>query len=419
MKAILGSLILTAAISTSGEASAQPAPPATMPAKAPARRPHDQHTKPPFQQTNPQTVRPGDPLPGLTPDQLAAFMDGKDDFTQRETPEGGLGPIFNRDSCVACHSQPAIGGSSNINVTRFGKSLNGVFDPLEALGGSLLQDNSILGHGIELIPTEANIVTFRQSTPLFGLGLIEAIPDATILNNIKKVKVDGIQGRASIVQDVSSGQTRIGRFGWKAQQAVLLSFAADAYVNEMGVTSRFFPTENAPNGNTTLLAQLDKVADPEDVINPATGNADIDRAADFMRLLAPPPRGPITASVSVGAALFNQVGCVNCHTPQMTTGKSPVEALNLKPVNLYSDLLLHDMGTLGDGIAQGTAGVREMKTAPLWGLRGSAPYLHNGRALTVDEAIKAHDGEAKITRDRYVQFTPQQKQQLLDFLMSL
>ncbi|MEI6536770.1 MAG: hypothetical protein WCN98_15595, partial [Verrucomicrobiaceae bacterium] len=122
---------------------------AQTPVKAPARRPHDHHTQPPFTGSNPQRPQFGDPLPGLAPDQLAAFFDGKDDFTQVEDVEGGLGPIFNRDSCVACHSQAGVGGGSNITVTRFGRMLNGVFDPLTELGGSLLQENSILGHGQE------------------------------------------------------------------------------------------------------------------------------------------------------------------------------------------------------------------------------------------------------------------------------
>ena len=153
--------------------------------------------------------------------------------------------------------------------------------------------------------------------------------------------------------------------------------------------------------------------------DPTTGKADIDRAADFMRLLGPPPRGPLTASVNAGAALFQQINCATCHTPQMMTGPSAIGALNLKPVMLYSDLLLHDMGSLGDGIAQGAAGINEMKTAPLWGLRASAPYLHDGRAPNVDVAIKAHDGEGKGARDRYLKLTQQQKQQLTDFLLSL
>ncbi len=222
-----------------------------------------------------------------------------------------------------------------------------------------------------------------------------------------------------MVVDVTSGQARVGKFGWKAQQATLLAFSGDAYVNEMGVTNRFFPTENAPNGDAAKLAAADQIADPEDTIDPANGKADIDRSADFMRLLAPPPPVALSASAAQGRNVFNQVNCHLCHTPTMMSGDSPIAALRNKAVNLYSDLLLHDMGTLGDRIVQGDASGTEMKTAPLWGLRASAPYLHDGRAPNVDAAIRAHDGEAKGSRDRYNVLTPAQKQQLLDFLNSI
>ena len=361
----------------------------------------------------------GDPLPGLTSDQLATFGAGLDEFENVETVDGGLGPIFNNVSCVACHNSGATGGGSAILVTRFGKTTNGVFDPLDALGGSLLQDNAINAAALENIPAQANVVVNRQSTPVFGLGLIEAIADADIQRNVLKTPIDGIKGRAAIVLDVASGQQRVGRFGWKAQQATLLSFAGDAYLNEMGVTSRLFPTENAPNGDAAKLAQYDTIADPEDEVDPATGKGDIDAAADFMRFLGAPPQLALTTSASAGKTLFQQINCSVCHTPVMTTGANSIAALNKKQVWLYSDLLLHDMGSLGDGIAQGAAGATEMRTAPLWGLRVSAPYLHDGRAPSIDAAIMAHDGEAKSSRDRYSKLSKTQKQQLLDFLKSI
>lgn len=350
---------------------------------------------------------------------MAAFVDGRDDFETAETPAGGLGPIFNRDSCVACHNGPAVGGSSPIFVTRFGMVTNGVFDPLEALGGSLLQERSIAPQAREIVPPQANVVARRNSTALFGLGLIGAIPDETILANVKTSPTDGVKGKACIITDVASGTQRVGRLGWKAQQATVLAFAADAYRNEMGITNRFFPTENAPNGNAALLAQFDAVQDPEDTVDPATGKTDVDKVADFMNLLGPPPTLPLSPSAAQGRNVFNQVSCNLCHTPVMMTGANPIPALNFKPVNLYSDLLLHDMGSLGDGIVQGPAGAREMKTAPLWGLRASPPYLHDGRAPTIDAAIVAHDGEGKASRDRYNALSPTAKQQLIDFLLSL
>ena len=361
----------------------------------------------------------GDPLPGLTSAQINAFNDGKAEFSGRETPQDGLGPIFNRDSCAACHSAPVLGGSSPILVTRFGKVANQNFDPLTSLGGSLLQERAIDPSGLEHIPREANVVAKRQSTPLFGLGLIEAIPDATILRGVRRQAVDGVLGRASMVADVATGKNLVGRFGWKAQQANLLTFAGDAYVNEMGITNRLFPTENAPNGNLALLKKLDKVADPEDKVDASTGKASIDKLADFMRFMSPPPALPMNASTTFGAKIFSDIGCISCHTPMMTTGPSNIPALNSQNVMLFSDLLLHDMGSLGDGIGQGTANGHEMKTAPLWGLRASGPYLHDGRAATVDDAIRGHDGEAKNSRDRYLQLSRDQQNLLAQFLLSI
>jgi CxxC motif-containing protein (DUF1111 family) len=168
-----------------------------------------------------------------------------------------------------------------------------------------------------------------------------------------------------------------------------------------------------------LLAQFKRTVDPEDEIDPVTGKGDIDVVADYMRLLAAPPRLPLSASASVGESAFSQAGCQHCHTPSFQTGLHPVAALSRKTVSLYSDLLLHDMGSLGDGIAQGDAGVREMKTPPLWGVRASAPYLHDGRATTLDAAIRAHDGEAAVARDRYVRMPQALRQSLVDFLNTL
>lgn len=360
----------------------------------------------------------GQPLPGLTQDQLNLFLDGLEDFEKVEDVAGGLGPIFNNTSCVSCHGGPVPGGSSPINVTRFGRvDANGQFSSLESLGGSLLQRQAILPAAHEVVPREANVVVQRNSTPLFGLGLIEAISDAAILAGVRTTVVDGVLGKAAMVTDVTTGQVRVGRFGWKAQQPSILAFAADAYRNEMGVTNRFFPNENAPNGKADALAATDFVADPEDA--PATGLADFERVANFMRLLGPPPAAPLSTSAAAGQKLFTSMGCALCHTPALTTGASADPAFDRKPVRLYSDLLLHDMGTLGDGVVQAPAGAREMRTAPLWGLRASAPYLHDGRATTVEAAIRAHDGEGRASRDRFLRLTPTQQTQLRDFLLSL
>ena len=382
---------------------------------APVAAPPIPNTGRPAPQLNPL----GQPLAGLSAAELAAFNEGGVEFRNVETVAGGLGPIFNDVSCVACHDAGGTGGASRRTVTRFGRTVNGVFDPLDSQGGSLLQERSINRVIREVVPREANTVARRVTTPLFGAGLIEAIPDSTIVLGTLGRKPVGIAGKVSVVRDVVSGVNRIGRFGWKAQEATLLAFSGDAYVNEMGIKNRFFPTENAPNGNAALLARFDLVADVEDGIDPLDGKADIDRAADFMRLLAPPPRGPATASSVAGEAIFARLDCAVCHTPSMRTGRNVIAALSEKTVGLYSDLLIHDMGALGDGIAQGTAGARDMRTAPLWGLRSRPTWLHDGRANTVDQAVRGHAGEAQSSRDRYGALSAAERQQLLDFLNTL
>lgn len=361
----------------------------------------------------------GAALPDLSSAQVAAFEAGREEFESAETAEGGLGPIFNGVACVACHSAQATGGAGTATVARFGRLTQGRFDPLTHLGGSLLQQRAIDPAAVERVPSEANVVALRLTTPLFGAGLIEAIPDSEIQQNAARRKPDGISGRAAMIVDIASGEERVGRFGWKAQHASLLSFAADAYLNEMGVTNRFFPLENAPNGNAAWIERLDKLADPEDTVDPATGRGDIDALADFMRLLGPPPQLRLTPSAAAGGRLFERMKCAACHTPFMFTGASPIAALAHKPVALFSDLLLHDMGALGDGIEQGAAKGREMRTPPLWGLRARGPFLHDGRAATIADAIGAHNGEGAPARDRYRRLSDAEQKHVLDFLNSI
>ena len=361
----------------------------------------------------------GAPLPGLTDSQLADFIAGRDEFQNVEDAAGGLGPIFNNVSCVSCHRQGGSGGAGTINVVRFGREENGEFDPLADLGGSLLQRFSIARGTREIVPPQANVRANRQTSALFGLGLIEAIPEETILAGVDRGVPPEVRGRASMIFDPVSGTTRVGRFGWKGQHSSVEAFCADAYMNEMGVTNALFPVENAPNGRADVLAALDKIADPEDTADPETGKADFQLAADFVKYLGAPPRIPMNASALAGQVLFGTVGCADCHTPQMRTGVNDVAALSEKTVALYSDLLLHDMGNLGDGVVQGATGSREFRTPPLWGLRVSAPYLHDGRARTVDQAIRLHDGQGRGSREKYNALSAPQRRQLLDFLATL
>jgi mono/diheme cytochrome c family protein len=358
----------------------------------------------------------GDPLPDLTIAQMNQFLDGKDGFKLVQKIEAGLGPIFNGVSCVACHSSPIVGGGSTVNTTRFGQNVGGRFDPLDSLGGSILQEFAIHPAAMELVPGLANVVTKRNSTPIFGLGLIEAIPDSTIIANARWYGNDQIGGRVGWVTDLVTRVKRVGRFGWKAQHATLLAFSADAYQNEMGITNKHFPVENAPNGNFNLLNQHDTRIDPEDS-GKGRPMPEFESVANFMRFLGAPPASKLNNSE--GRNLFATTGCTQCHTPMLKTGSNPVVALNYKEVWLYSDLLLHNMGSLGDGIVQETATGKDFRTPPLWGASFSAPYLHDGRAPTIDAAIRAHDGEGRLVKERYQKLPATQQKLLTDFVLSL
>lgn len=361
----------------------------------------------------------GAPLLGLSADQTVSFQNGLDEFENAETVDSGLGPTYNNVSCGACHSLGGTGGAGTTKVTRYARLRNGAYDPMAEFGGPILHAFATDPRAKELLPPEATIVAHRITTPLFGAGLIEAIDDETIRLNAARPQPDGVHGVVSIVDDVSTGKTRIGRFGWKAQHATLLSFAGDAYRNEMGITNRLFPTEHAPNGDLALLKILNPHPHIEDESDPATHKSDIDRAADFIRFLAPPAATPMSESALAGAKVFSQIRCTSCHMSEMFTSPSAVSPLGNQRVALYSDLLLHDMGALGDGIQQGNAGQQAMRTAPLWGLGVRQHYLHDGRTTSLDKAIDAHDGEARAARDRWEALSHAERRQLLEFLKAL
>lgn len=363
----------------------------------------------------------GTSLPGLTSAQTAAFNDGRTEFTDVETVDDGLGPVFNGRSCAECHSIGATGGAGTQFVTRFGSRKNGVFDPLSSLGGSLIQVNGIgpadgsahQFHG-ETVPASANVVAHRRTTAVFGLGFVDATPDSDFfaIAQLQSARKGGVSGRAALVDNISAGMKTVGKFGWKGQNPTLFQFAGDAYMNEMGITNPQFPNENCPNGNCAELA-----FNPMPALND-TGDG-VKALADFMTMLAAPPRGNVTKDANDGEALFERIGCTDCHVATLHTGASPIAALDRKPYHPYSDFLLHDMGTLGDGIEQADASGTEMRTAPLWGLRFLNAYLHDARAATLDDAILAHDGEAKASRDRFAALDAKSKAKLREFLKSL
>jgi len=377
--------------------------------------------QPPPPPPPPQQATFGAPVNGLTAAQTARFNEGKTEFGNVENVDDGLGPVFNGRSCGECHTTPALGGSSTRTVTRIGTITNGVFDPLTRFGGSLLQNQAIgprdgSPHAFrpENPPREATIVVRRRTTSLFGLGFVDATPDQAFINLAAQqaARGDGIVGRAAMVDNPAAGTRTVGKFGWKSQVPTLLHFSGDAYLNEMGITSPAFPNENCPNGNCAELQ-----FNPRPGLN--DGGEDVQLLAEFMAMLAAPPRGATNADTTAGEQVFNRIGCNACHVATLQTGASNIAALNRVTYSPWSDFLLHDMGSLGDGIEQGAANGREIRTAPLWGLRTLTQYLHDGRARTIEEAIGAHEGQGRASRDRFNALNANDRSRLMTFLRSL
>jgi CxxC motif-containing protein (DUF1111 family) len=365
---------------------------------------------------------PGDPLPGVTAIEFEEFRLGLDDFLEVEAADEGLGPAFNGTSCAVCHSVPAVGGGSAISEIRAGRrGPRGEFIALDEGGESLFHLFSLPSHACQpVIPAEATIIARRIPIPVFGAGLVEAIPDETLLaleDPIDRNR-DGISGRAAIVVDRATGERRVGRFGWKAQHATLLAFSADAYRNEMGITNDLFREESAYGISKDRMRLCDRLPEPEDVRDPLTGRRGIDNFASFMRFLAPIVRGPIDEAARTGEQVFGALGCAACHTPALTTGPSANPLFNRRQLALFSDLLLHDIGT-GDGIEQASGGPEEIRTPALWGLRLRRPLLHDGSAATIEDAITRHAGEAELARRGFEQTTQSDRAALLAFLKSL
>lgn len=367
-------------------------------------------------------LRPGDPLPGITAAEFELFRMGLDDFLEVESAEEGLGPAFNGTSCAACHNTPGIGGIAPIAEIRAGgRGPAGEFVPLDPSGETLFHLFSVPSHACQsVIPREATVIARRVPIPLFGAGLVEAIADDTIraLADPQDLDRDGISGRAAVVRDIGTGQMRVGRFGWKAQHATLLAFGADAYRNEMGITNDLFPTELAVGVDAARMKLCDPIPEPEDVRDLATRRRGIDNFESFMRFLAPLERVAGTGQVALGENLFHSVGCAVCHVPTVTTGPNTHHLLDRKAVALFSDLLLHDVGT-GDGIVQGDALASEIRTPALWGLRDRRPLLHDGSAATISDAIRKHAGEALQSAQRAGRLSAAEFEALLAFLRTI
>ena len=358
---------------------------------------------------------PGAPLPGLTLAQRAVFERGRGVFQAEFTPETGLGPLFNNTACSQCHEDPAIGGIGE-EVERQATAFRApACDDLATHGGPVIQDSvtpalhAVLGIERESVPAAATDSAVRTTPSLLGFGLLEAVPDAEILALADPLdrNGDGISGRPNRTAD-----GRLGRFGRKAQVATLREFNAGAFVNEMGITSPTQPHEQTIDG-APLPAGVDPTPDPE-----LTQDA-VDATTAFVQLLAPPAPLPRSFVEERGRVTFVLIGCAGCHVPALVTGFNRVSALNLKIVQAYTDLLLHDMGPDLADICLGTARPAEYRTEPLMGLRFKTALLHDGRASSIAAAIRLHGGEAARARNRFLALSLAQRSALLRFLSGL
>ena len=415
---------------------------------------------------------PPEPLPDLTGDEQAFFQDGLARFQAVEAVSGaannGLGPRFNSDQCSSCHAHPYVGGSSPpsnpqiavatadgatnsvpwfvvpngpVREARFIES-NGVSDgsvhALFVITGRSDAGNCALtqpnfqpaGNGLTGQGGNPNIA-LRIPTPIMGDGLIESIPDSAITANMAA----NAQAKAAVgiggQPNRSGNDGTITRFGWKAQNKSLLMFSGEAYNVEMGISNQLFPQDRDETPNCQGAFPT-----PNDTLNfSATSNtavlSDIEGFANFMRLLAPPAPGPATASTQNGLLQFTRIGCALCHTPALMTGTAiasgsataPSAALSNQSAKLFSDLLVHHMGSgLADGLTQGNAGPDQFRTAPLWGVGERIFFLHDGRTSNIVQAVEAHasrGSEANGVVERFNSLPEQAQQDLINFLRSL
>jgi CxxC motif-containing protein (DUF1111 family) len=395
----------------------------------------------------------GGPISGLTVKEGKFFADGQSRFAEVDTVATGLGPRFNMNSCTGCHASPASGGSSPAsnpqvaaapspgqyaNVSSFilpngpvrevrFKSDGGVHDLYTIVG----LPGTPAGCTISQPAFGANEIIFRIPTPTFGAGLIEAIGEGTILANVQSGKPYGIAGH----ENRNGNDGTLTRFGWKAQNKSLVIFAGEAYNVEQGIANEIFPNERGEGGmpDPDVCQTVPYPSDHTNYENtqPQSISSDAIAFANFMRFLAPPaPACTVnvncSGSINNGSLLFDSTGCAVCHVRSMPTSNHSTAALRYQTANLFSDLLVHHMGALGDGISQGAAGPDEFRTAPLWGLGQRIFFLHDGSTSDLLAAIEAHtsgvgdtSSEAATVIQNFNTLGVSQKQDLLNFLRSL
>jgi CxxC motif-containing protein (DUF1111 family) len=358
---------------------------------------------------------------------LAAFDRGREVFVRRFVRADGHGPDFNVNSCKSCHEIPVVGGSAGLyrNFFLVGRiQPDGTFLPAMENNQFVARTFSYVRTQRETIPLDTTVAQ-RSAPPIFGLGVFEKLTDAELTAHADPTDLDGdgISGRNNI------DGVLIGRFGFKSQEGSLIDFVRGPFFNHMGITSDF-PTipppgqlsaasppgqipAAAPPGRLSGLAQIAPPAQPltdnDGVPDPEISDEDLVDLVMFLRELAPPEPLPMDETARRGETLFLDTGCATCHVPSLNTTGEPALA--------YTDLLIHDMGPgLEDGVVQLLASGKEFRTQPLWGVRHHAPFLHDGRAATLDEAIRAHGGEAQAIRDAYAALPQADRDAIVAFL---
>lgn len=375
----------------------------------------------------------GGPLPGLTAGQTAAFNAGAEEFDHHHSASEGLGPRLQLNVCSGCHLAGGLGGTSpDVNpeiafATELGAqntipsflSLHGparearfLRNPDGSPDGGVHNLFTITGRddapGCHLQQPdfakalrEHNVI-FRIATSVLGDGLVEAVPDATLLEyaqtDLRTVDgrrrhdfgIHGHAARAPFGGDANRGGTgTVSRFGWKAQNESMVKFVGEAYNVELGVSNDLFPGERDEDPHCQFASVPNDTMHMDDA-DPLEMISDMEKLAMFMRFSALPTPAHDTAAILHGRDLFTEVGCATCHRPTLTTGTSPVAALDHQTFSAYSDFLVHDMGALGDGVSQGSAGPTEFRTAPLAGMGSRRFLLHDGRTTDLVQAIAAH-----------------------------
>jgi CxxC motif-containing protein (DUF1111 family) len=381
----------------------------------------------------------GQPIEGLTADQLAAFERGRQIYTKRFKASEGLGPLYNAVACSSCHANPVVGGSAelyrNFHLAAVGfpgfqfalPGLPSIVMPAFGQGPHATASFDIDGRRTDM-PTQAFglpvTIAQRNSLQTFGVGLFETVSDATILGNADPDDLDGdgISGRAN------TRDGRVGRFGTKAQTNNIELFTRGPLNNQMGITSDPFEGDSATASLGAGRLQVganpnDPLTDNDGIPDPEISSQDLADLITFQRFLAPPEKKPFGTMETAGELLFDQIGCVKCHIPSLPGANGPVEA--------YTDLLLHDMGPgLADGIhipntvpQLSTISLatteQEWRTAPLWGVSMSGPFLHDGRAQTLRDAIEMHGGEGDASRIAFLGLTDVEQDSIIAFLEAL